>query len=791
MPFFRGLLGGRSADALPGTGGKEIVALQPSTDGSLGWAPGWTSAGSWDVAKATSQGYGLSVWVYAGLRLKANSQARRRLRLRDPSADADNPDAYTLDDPLLRLLNPGGPRPNPRERAHGFRSRLSKQLELSPRGAFVEVAWSRGRTPLGLDLLPPGRTKPALASDGTIDHFQVGPARWGDQPTEIPADRVLWVRGDEHPTDPLGGMTPLMAAGLSIELDTAAQTYNRNFLRNDARPGIVIGIKAPTGSQDADLPIDPADLADLDARVERGPLAAGKPMFVDGSLSVVDLSGGPRDGHYKVTSEMARDRILIAQGTPLSLLGKSSDSTFANASQDEVNFWFGAQAEHESIWLSTWDDLVPSGLVLELEEANVPALADLKAKRREEMRAEVEIGARSRLSYARSAGIGDVPDVAGTRTLWLPGGLLPVAGDEADQTAVDGLAAAMAPGVGGPAPAAVLPIPVAVPELPAGQGAKQLPADGGKAAEPAVDPAADAPEPDAPEPTAADVAAVALAATILALLAALGDSPDTVALAAGLDNLERVIWAAMLAQADAAYVAVADQPDLQPAAGAPATDTGTTPTVVAAIAVLTAAYLARPTVVPRLRGVPLPRSPRGGTRRGPGPTAASKEVDASPLAARAVLEATAAARAALRDRYRLAADERTGDPEWARLTGDLVVRQVLDTAAAAAAARAIELGVTVEGVWRTVGDTRVRASHRALNGRARTPGVSFLTGEVLRWPHDPLAPLAEVAGCRCSLTWRKAKTKTPAAAPAAAVRNVGELVGAGKALDVVAAVLLG
>lgn len=74
--------------------------------------------------------------------------------------------------------------------------------------------------------------------------------------------------------------------------------------------------------------------------------------------------------------------------------------------------------------------------------------------------------------------------------------------------------------------------------------------------------------------------------------------------------------------------------------------------------------------------------------------------------------------------------------------------------------QAVDAGVvdqaTVTFVWRTARDTRVRDSHRAMNGQERKMGTPFTTGTGarLRYPGDPLGPASEIIQCRC---WREPK----------------------------------
>jgi hypothetical protein len=69
--------------------------------------------------------------------------------------------------------------------------------------------------------------------------------------------------------------------------------------------------------------------------------------------------------------------------------------------------------------------------------------------------------------------------------------------------------------------------------------------------------------------------------------------------------------------------------------------------------------------------------------------------------------------------------------------------------------QAVDAGIIAENqikrVWRSAGDVRVRDTHRAINGDSVGLRESFVSpsGARLRFPGDPLAPIAERANCRC------------------------------------------
>ncbi|PRD42119.1 head morphogenesis protein [Phyllobacterium phragmitis] len=62
----------------------------------------------------------------------------------------------------------------------------------------------------------------------------------------------------------------------------------------------------------------------------------------------------------------------------------------------------------------------------------------------------------------------------------------------------------------------------------------------------------------------------------------------------------------------------------------------------------------------------------------------------------------------------------------------------------------------VQKIWRSAGDSRVRHTHRVLNGKSVGFDETFLSvsGARLRYPGDPKAPTSEIVGCRCHIEYR-------------------------------------
>lgn len=84
---------------------------------------------------------------------------------------------------------------------------------------------------------------------------------------------------------------------------------------------------------------------------------------------------------------------------------------------------------------------------------------------------------------------------------------------------------------------------------------------------------------------------------------------------------------------------------------------------------------------------------------------------------------------------------------------ELLAEMVAGATVDAAQFRAAELAGWRKITWMSRRDNRVRMTHRALDGQSVPLGSPFLSpsGAKLRFPHDPRAPIAETANCRCWL----------------------------------------
>ena len=376
------------------------------------------SAG-WDLDAVIADGYERVVWVFKAVEVISGNASRLPFKI----TSGENEEVE--DHPLLRVLNKQA---NPSETGRAFRKRLSAQILLSKRGAFVEVTKSRGGQITRLDLLPPDRVRVVPDPGGDyVDYFEF--TRYDGQVRDIPPERIRWIR-EPHPLDPFSGTTPLEPAGMSVELDSLAREYNVSFIKRDGRPGGILGVDADGLEED--------ELDRITMRMKAGPEYAGQITAIGtgpGGMNYIDTASRPRDMAYETTSEKSKKEILASFGVPESLAGDASGRTFDNAEQEEYNFWHDPMLPHLELIASAFDGDVDEDLDCTFDTSKVEALEIPARRRREERRKEWNDGLITIKEYREGAEYEDI-DNAHTRALWISPAKAPVPGRPGDEAAL-------------------------------------------------------------------------------------------------------------------------------------------------------------------------------------------------------------------------------------------------------------------------------------------------------------------------------------------------------------------
>ena len=257
------------------------IATNPSLAGQAYHDP-------WDVERAYREGMQKVTWVARCVDVISGNQARLPIILREdnsPSGQIVSSSSVIKGSTILDVLNT---KSNMGENSFIFRYRLSSQLLMSSRGAFIEKVRSRDGRIIGLNLLPPQHTAPIPHPKKFVSGYEVSMP--GGNKVVIKPEDVVWVRRP-HPLDPYLSMTPMESAGVAIEIENLAKLYNRNFLLNDGRPGGLLVLRGE---------IDDDDKNELRSRFRGnlGRVGSTTVVAADDGVDFVDTSSNPRDAAY-------------------------------------------------------------------------------------------------------------------------------------------------------------------------------------------------------------------------------------------------------------------------------------------------------------------------------------------------------------------------------------------------------------------------------------------------------------------------------------------------------------
>ena len=346
----------------------------------------------WDIERAMREGMQKVTWVARCIDAIAGNQARLPVILRkDNSPDGEIVTSKRIKkDSILDLLNT---KSNIGENSFIFRYRLSSQLLMGTRGAFIEKIRGRDGRVIGLNLLPPQTTAPIPHPKRFVAGYEVQMP--DGRKIIMPPDSVVWVRRP-HPLDPYLSMTPMEAAGVAIEIENLAKLYNRNYLLNDGRPGGLLVVKGE---------IDDDDRNELRNRFRGnlGKTGATTVIAADDGVDYVDTSSNPRDAAYIQMRQITKEEILASFGVPESVIGNASGRTFSNAGEEIRVFWSETMMPHLQHLARALDELDDKHYV-DFDIAEVPSLTIYRQERARYVLQEFQTGLISANEYREATG---------------------------------------------------------------------------------------------------------------------------------------------------------------------------------------------------------------------------------------------------------------------------------------------------------------------------------------------------------------------------------------------------
>jgi HK97 family phage portal protein len=285
----------------------------------------WMAGTEWDGGlKHVPNPYERAIYVYAAISGVAEAVAGVDLQVQTLTND---PVASPLDPSVTLLEKPNGLQ----DRASFFEA-TAAYLQLDG-----QVFWFTLDSPLqggkridAVYIARDDEMNPHVV-DGRLVAWKYQPAGTGSE-IPLPLDQVCR-HYFVNPRDPLGGMSCIRAAQLSIDQHVYASEYNAAVFLNGADPGSVY---------ETDHVLDPDQVEQMRDRIleaHGGHKKARSPMILWGGVKWKQGAASMKDMEWLAGKKMTRDEILTALKVPPVIAGIYETATLNNSREQVLLFW--------------------------------------------------------------------------------------------------------------------------------------------------------------------------------------------------------------------------------------------------------------------------------------------------------------------------------------------------------------------------------------------------------------------------------------------------------------------
>jgi len=283
-----------------------------------------------------------------------------------------------LDSPLLNLLD----KPNPDMARAQFIENVVAYFKITGNSYIEANTGLTGSVPLELWPASPDKMKVVPNANGYVAQYEyaTGAARrvFPVDPVKMTSKIMHWK--SFNPINLWYGLSPLEAALLSLDQNSAGQKWNLALLQNSATPSGVLQMKVTDINPRGALTKEQYDRLknEFDENFQ-GSKNAGRPMILEGGLNWQQISLGPKDMDFLQNKNVTATDIFAVYGVPGELVGLGQ-KTFANYKEARQSFY-------EDTILPTMDSLkdklnqwlTPAfgeGLYLDYDKDDIEALVE-------------------------------------------------------------------------------------------------------------------------------------------------------------------------------------------------------------------------------------------------------------------------------------------------------------------------------------------------------------------------------------------------------------------------------
>lgn len=225
------------------------------------------------------------------------------------------------DHPVLSLLY----KPNRLQTKNDFFYLLAIYLKIwgaSP----VGIEYGKNKKPTALWPLQPQLLTMLFDQSGNLTGYEY---RVNGAFTKLTTEEVIYIK-KANPAEPMQGFSPMQAAAMEIDADSAAAMWNKFIIDNSAEPSFVLTTEQSLSDETYKR------LSESWSARYAGPANAGKAAILEAGLKPEKISQTQKELDFIESRKFNKDTILTLLGMPPGLWDKSS--TEANATVAERVF---------------------------------------------------------------------------------------------------------------------------------------------------------------------------------------------------------------------------------------------------------------------------------------------------------------------------------------------------------------------------------------------------------------------------------------------------------------------
>jgi len=290
----------------------------------IGVAPDWLTNkpvwNNWNAGTAMQEGYKSVAWVYAAVKLRANAVASVPIVVERWINGEWQHDARH---PLQRLID----NPNPDLDRNEMMRLFVTHLDLAGNAYQLKTRAGMNGMPLELFPLMPQYVKIMPGREHLIASYE-----YNQNGRQVYDGRDVVHAAFTNPDSLYYGMSPLEAAGKSVDIDNAAAAWQKISMQNRGVPDGIF-------SFDADMDYEQWEQTRQIVREQHTGIAHSRSPWVLSKAKYQQLSMTPVELDFMETRKFSMEQICAVYGVPREMINGMGDANRASGENVRRTFW--------------------------------------------------------------------------------------------------------------------------------------------------------------------------------------------------------------------------------------------------------------------------------------------------------------------------------------------------------------------------------------------------------------------------------------------------------------------